>query len=285
MAIRSRTFRWSAAIAAVQLLAAIQAHAQDIPMGETAFTAFMAQRIRNAVTVRVEIKGPLTLAIGSAQANLDRIYAFCKANANGCAKEVDTYMDGVAQVMRNQSEPAARDALRVVIRPTGYVQQAAGQFGADATIPPRALVKGLVIVPVLDSSRTVRVLNGKDLATLGLSAGQASDIGMANLRRSMKPLMEVANPMGSGRIGHFEGDYYQSSRLALVDTWAPLAQAQGGVLIVAVPSADTVLYVGEDSAGAIDALRTFAAHVMSRAPKPLSGTLLRWTPKGWQLVP
>ena len=75
-----------------------------------------------------------------------------------------------------------------------------------------------------------------------------------------------------------------TSRLALVDSWAPLAQAQGGVLIVAAPSADLVLYASEDGSAAIDALRTLARNMMARAPKPLSGTLLRWTPKGWQLV-
>jgi hypothetical protein len=39
-----------------------------------------------------------------------------------------------------------------------------------------------------------------------------------------------------------------------------------------------------DSSTAIDALRTLTRNMMARAQKPLSGTLLRWTPKGWQLV-
>ena len=60
-------------------------------------------------------------------------------------------------------------------------------------------------------------------------------------------------------------------------SWAPLAQAQGGVLIVAAPTPDLVLYSGEDSSAALDALRTFVRNVMARTPKPLSGALLRWT--------
>jgi hypothetical protein len=51
-----------------------------------------------------------------------------------------------------------------------------------------------------------------------------------------------------------------------------------------VPSPDLVLYSSEDSNTAIDALRALAKNMMARAPKPLSGALLRWTPKGWQLV-
>jgi len=53
---------------------------------------------------------------------------------------------------------------------------------------------------------------------------------------------------------------------------------------VAAPSPDLVLYGGENSATAIDALRTLASNLTVRAPKPLSNMLLRWTPKGWQRV-
>jgi hypothetical protein len=42
--------------------------------------------------------------------------------------------------------------------------------------------------------------------------------------------------------------------------------------------------VGEDTAVTIDALRTLAGNVMSRAPNRRSDILLRWTPKGWNVV-
>jgi hypothetical protein len=80
------------------------------------------------------------------------------------------------------------------------------------------------------------------------------------------------------------GDSYNPSRLALLDTWAPLANAQNGKLIVVAPATDTVFYIGDDSATAIDALRTLAHNVMAGAPHPLSESLLRWKPAGWEVV-
>ncbi|WP_445219414.1 hypothetical protein ACKWRH_04035 [Bradyrhizobium sp. Pa8] len=286
MSIRSRICRWLiAAIVAGDLVGAGAARAQQIPADEPAFTAFVAERIRAEIRdTPVVIKGPLTLSVGPLQTNLDRIYAFCKANTGGCAREIGAYVSGVKATASSRNDPPTRAALRVVVRSADYMRQALREVDARGPALTRPLAEGLVIVPVLDSPRAVRVFNDKDRAALGLTQEQVFDIAIANLRSSVKPLTTVAKAVPSGQFGTLTGDYYQTSRLALVDSWAPLAQAQGGILIVAAPSADLVLYASEDSSAAIDALRTLARNMMARAPKPLSGTLLRWTPKGWQLV-
>ena len=132
---------------------------------------------------------------------------------------------------------------------------------------------------------TLRMLTAADSAKLGLSANQVHELARANLRKTLKPLAAIAKAAGPGQIGHLTGDSYHPSRLVLVDSWAPLAKQQGGVLIAAAPATTVVLYVGEDSPVAIDALRTLARQVMSRAAAPLSDILLRWSPKGWKAVP
>jgi hypothetical protein len=96
--------------------------------------------------------------------------------------------------------------------------------------------------------------------------------------------MEVAKVAVSGSIGQLMGDSFNPSRLALIDTWAPLAEAQGGKLIVVAPATDAVLYMGDDSPIALDALRTLAHNVMNIAPHPLPEVLLRWKPSGWEVV-
>lgn len=279
-------YQWlTAVIVAGLLLAAGSASAQQIPTDEPAFTAFVAARIQAAVrNTQVAIKGPLTLSIGPLQANLDRIYAFCKVNTSGCAKEIDNYVGGVVATPGNAKAPPTKAALRIVVRTTDYMRQAARELDSAGTIPTRPLAEGLLIVPVLDSPRAVRMFNDKDRAALGLTPDQVFDIATANLRSSLKPIMSAAKPAAPGQFGTLKGDYYATSRLALIDSWAPLAKAQGGVLIVAAPTPDLLVYSGEDTSVALDALRTLARHVAAQAPKPLSGALLRWTPKGWQLV-
>ncbi len=261
------------------------ARAQQIPADEPAFTAFVAGRIRAEIRdTPVVVKAPLTLSIGPLQANLDRIYAFCKANVDRCAGEIRTYVNGIVATTRARGDSPTRAALRVVLRSDDYMRQAAREVQARGTMLMRPLADGLMIVPVMDSPRTIRMVNEKDRATLGLSPDQVFDIALANLRQNVKPLEANAKAVPHGQIGTLQGDYYQTSRLALIDSWAPLAQAQGGVLIVVAPSADLVLYIGEDSDAARDALRTLARNAMTRAPKPLSDALLRWTPKGWQRI-
>jgi hypothetical protein len=50
------------------------ARAQDVPRGEAAFTEYVAAQLRRETGgAAVVVKGPLTLAIGEMQANLDRL--------------------------------------------------------------------------------------------------------------------------------------------------------------------------------------------------------------------
>ena len=67
--------------------------------------------------------------------------------------------------------------------------------------------------------------------------------------------------------------------------WAPMAKAQDGVLIIAMPRPTTILYVGDDTPHALEALRGVAREQMAGAPDALSDQLLRWTPEGWKTLP
>jgi len=273
-------------IAALCFAFAHTAIAEDIPKDAAGYTEYVAGQLRaEFADAAIAVKSPLTIAIGGFQANLDRIYTFCQQNADGCAKEIDTFVKGAAQAYRDQNAPPTREAIRLVVRTTQYVQQTQISLAPDA--PPllqQPFVAGLVLLPVLDSPRTIRLLNAKDLKTLGLSAEEAQQLALTNLRNSLKPLMDVAKVANHGQIGQLVGDSFQPSRLALFDTWEPLAKAQGGKLIVALPAKDAVFYVGEGSKTAIDALRALVRNVMSHAPGPLSDILLRWTPTGWEVV-
>jgi uncharacterized protein YtpQ (UPF0354 family) len=268
----------------VLCVSAMPALAQGIPTDEPNFTKYVAERLRKQIgNTSIEIKGPLTLSVGQLQANLDRVYSFCQRSPAGCAQEIDTYVKAAAQVHSDRSAAPTKAAVRVVVRTAQYVQTQGGTSGVS-TLQPRSLAGGLIVLPALDTPRAIRMLNAADSTTLGLTANQIHELGLANLRKTLKPVAEVAKPVGNGQIGQLVGDFYHPSRLVLVDSWAPLANAQGGVLIVAAPTTDAVFYLGEDSPVAIDALRSLVKNVMSRAPNRLSDVLLRWTPKGWTIV-
>lgn len=272
--------------AAVAAILASAAAAQGVPTDEPAFTEYVAGLLRKEIgDASVVVASPLTIKVGELQANLDRIFAFCKRNADTCSAEVDRYVKGAAQVHKERSAPPTREAVRIVLRGGQYTQAAQSSVGGSgAEIQPHPFVDGLVALPVLDSPRALRMLGPKDNEQLGLSAQEVYDLGIANLKKELRPLMEIAKVAGRGQIGQLVGDSFHPSRLLLTESWAPLAQAQGGTLIVAVPATDAVFYIGEDSPVAVDALRALVRNVMSRAPNRLSSILLRWKESGWEIV-
>src|SRR5215213_5583827 len=91
------------AFLAIGLCFGLAVRAQEVPRDEGSFTEFVATRVRQEVgNAPVVVKSPLTLGVGPIQANLDRVFAFCRSNAAGCATELDRYAKGVAQVLKQQ---------------------------------------------------------------------------------------------------------------------------------------------------------------------------------------
>jgi hypothetical protein len=290
--------RLCGAFIVITLEACISAQAQDVPKGEAAFTEYVATQLRRATGASVEVNGPLTLGLGELRANLDRVFAYCNRNSSGCASEVSSYVKGVAQVHKDRSAPPFKEAVRVIVRTKEYVAAAQGSMTkayvaseqgsmpreAPPKLQPRPLAGDLVMLPAIDMPRTIKMLNEKDNQALGLSPDDVFKLGFANLRKHLKPLMSVAKVAQAGQFGVLSGDAYHSSRLALFESWSPLAKARGGKLIVAAPATDTVLYSGDDAPTAVEALRLLAKNVSTRAPTPLSTELLRWTPTRWEVV-
>jgi hypothetical protein len=110
-------------------------------------------------------------------------------------------------------------------------------------------------------------------------------LARANVAADLRPLAEKAQPVKHGQLGTITGSVYEVSRVALPEQWAGLARAQGGTLIVALPTTDGVLYASEKTPEAVGALRTIARDAMGKVANPLSDEVFEWTPDGWVLVP
>jgi uncharacterized protein YtpQ (UPF0354 family) len=257
------------------------ASAADIPTDESGFTNYVAEKLRHALQADVHIAGPLTLMLsaGRHQANLDRIYLFCRNNLGDCGSEVDNYIKTTVDIYRDQNSRPTKESIRLIVRRAQYVQEA--PCAGSTSFPVWPLGGGLVVVLAMDMPRAIQMLNLNHIAGLGLTANQAYELGVENLQKALKPLKDVAPPITLGEIGSIAEDPYNSSRLALFDSWSELAKAQAGVLLVAVPATNAVLYLADDSPAGVDALRAVAKDDMTRAANPLSDVLLRWTATGW----
>lgn len=261
---------------------------QIVPTEESAFTEYVAQAIRVEVgDVPVSAKGPLTLSVGPLQANLGRLFAFCRSNASDCATEVDGYSKATAAVIKQQNAPIEKSAVRLVVRPSDYIRRIQGSLGSQyQTLQAKPFVDGLVTIAVLDMPQAVRPLDERDLKMLNLSQDQLFELGSENLISILGPLSDVAKPAVGGQIGTITGSFYEVSRIAIHSQWTQLAQAQNGTLLVALPTTDVVLYISESTPVAVTALRALANNIAAGAPNPLSSTaVLKWSRERWEMVP
>lgn len=284
---RLKTIR--SACLCLALLTMAAAHAEPVPLEPAAFTEYMASKIRAEVgDTPVAVKGPLTLAVGSLQANLDRLYSYCRKGGVTCEIEAGNYAKTASDLLKERSAPLDPDAVRIVIRSTDYIKHAQASLGANASelnLQLRPFVDGLVAVAVLDTPRAVRPLSDKDLEKIGLSKEQLFELGAKNVRAVLSPLSETAKPVAVGKIGTIHGNFYEVGRVTLHDDWTPLASSQDGVLLIALPTTDAVLYISEASPAAIERLKALSRDIARRSPNPLSSAVLRWTKERWELVP
>jgi len=72
--------------------------------------------------------------------------------------------------------------------------------------------------------------------------------------------------------------------LALVPEWKSVAAKVAGDLVVAPLGRDTVFFAGTQSGAAFAHLRAIVEHEREdpSVPYPISTTLYRWRPSGWQ---
>jgi hypothetical protein len=287
----SSTPSYRAALAGVLSLAALaSAHAQSVPLAEPGFTDAITEQFRTALPdEHVVVVAPQRLAIGNTGAvvGLARLWQYCQATPARCDAEAALFVSGMTQSFKEMNKPPERAQVRLALRSAAAANESlARSRGTGLNLQVQPFVDGLVSVVVVDSPKSVRWASSHDLDALQLDPAAMRELAQANTHAGMQPLLSVAPPAPKGKIGALDGaDGYTASRLLFPADWAPLAKAQGGVLIVAVPRPTTILYVGDDGAASIEALRAFARAQAQAHPDAIGDMLLRWTPEGWKTLP
>ncbi len=274
----------------LSLVAVAAANAEPVPLDDPGFTDAITEQFRTALPdEHVVVVAPQRLTIGNTGAvvSLARLWQACRANAAGCDAQAAAFVAGTTKAFQEMNKPPERSQVRVALRSAATAQAyVASSRGTGLNLQVQPFVTGMVAAVMIDSPSSVRWASSHDLDALKLEPAALMDLARANTHAGMQPLVSVATPAPAGKIGAIDGaDTYTASRLLFPSDWAPLAKAQGGVLVVAVPRPTTILYVGDDSAASLAALRDFARERAGRAPDAIGDLLLRWTPEGWKTVP
>jgi uncharacterized protein YtpQ (UPF0354 family) len=266
--------------------------AASVPTDEDAFTKLVADHVGVELPdYNVAPAGKLTLegkrsdgeSLGAL--SLDRIYAYCLRNAPRCDDAIGQYSKQIAGMIKERNRPIERGMIRLAVRTTAYADQVSKQVAAmGGTMYSHPVAPGLVSIPVLDFSQSIRYVTDKDLAKLRLNEQQLFQIGDANLRAGSKPLSEVTPIPGSKSFGSITGEDYAASRILEHEDWKAMSGQLHDSLIVMLPAPDVLVYGDGSTDDGRQALRTFAAQVARRSDHPLTLVMLRWTEQGWDLV-
>lgn len=255
------------------------------------FTEDVAGVFQKAIPgATVTVLGPLVLKMslpgGSVDTvGLERIWKFCRANRDNCAALVASYVEDMTAGQHEANKPIVPAMLRVVVRSAQYVESGSRAFGdePDMALAAKPLAGDLWVLCVADKSHTTETLRRRDLAKLGLSLDGAIALGIKNLRADLPPLHERWHGVPPRRLGVLFGEgYYEASRILLHDDWAETAKEMDGHLIVVAPATDLVFYASDATPDAVGFLGKAAVEAAKSQDRPISPTVLRWTPAGWE---
>jgi uncharacterized protein YtpQ (UPF0354 family) len=141
----------------------------------------------------------------------------------------------------------------------------------------RPLCGDLVVLYVLDSPESVRYVDARVLADLGLSAAAAPRVALDNFR-ARPPAYEWEI---DGALRHLRADgTYEASFLLLPEMWNELAAELGGEPLVAVPARGE-LAVALNSSQNAETLRAWAHEVSENAPYAMTDGLIVWRHGAW----
>ena len=263
--------------------------AEPVPLEEPGFTDAITEQLRTALPdEHVVVVGRQRLTIGNVgfSVSLAHLWQTCRATAARCDAEATRFVAGVTQAFQDMNRPPAPAQLRIAVRSARQAQaylDSTRTTGLNLQVQP--FVGSLVSTVVVDSPASLRWASSKDMEALKLDAAGLRELARGNTHAALQPLASVAQPAPKGKLGAITGDAYTASRVLFPADWAPMAKAQDGVLLVAVPRPTTLLYIGDDAPETVAALRKLAHEQAAGAADGLGDQVLRWTPEGWKTLP
>jgi hypothetical protein len=268
------------------------AQAPDDPQG---FTTAVASLLKvDGISDAIRIVGPLTLEVplasgGKIQINLDRTYGACRADPSKCGVLVNNLVKGAEDVVRQAHTQgpatiATPESLRAVLRPESYIRENPAVAQLGIMIKVQGLPEGLQALLFADQTMTMRLLGRQEIGQMHMSADAASAVALRNMASVLGPTDQAIGGVPPQRIGVLEGHPYESSRMLLHDDWAQVSARFGGHLIIAVPSAEQLIYGAGTSPEVVRTMSAMAHEAFARGERGISPSVFAWQPKGWTVA-
>lgn len=213
---------------------------------------------------------------------LGRPFEYCQTGASDCEAHARDFVANIVASAHERENPVTISPSQLV--PAIRSEEDVASYRALAEgmlIDP--IVAGLFVVYMIDAPRTASPVLRSQLTELGLNEEQAKQRALSNLRAQLPPLADVIKPLAEGAVGTVDiGHYYTSSLVVPHADWATIAARFNHKLLVSVPSPDLLLYAAETSPAVLAELKATTRNKYAHTQRPLSTTILRWSPSNWQ---
>ncbi len=248
---------------------------------ESAFTESALALFRAAAgDLEPIISEPLQIAFvtpmnSGTRVNLDRIWRGCRATPDACEANLRDFVTQSAKGLHTREAPVSRDSVFPVLRSKDYMASVGGD-DAGITEP---FTGDLAIYYVVDSPEAIRSLTARDVTALAIATKDVGALALENLRKRLGELPDGLTGQGveSGGV-IFRQEYFESSRLLLVDQWRGLAARTKRRLFVTIPGNDVLFFaIGGDG----KKLAQVAAAVYAKHARSVSTKVFALTAKGW----
>lgn len=276
--------------------AAVEVPAAPAPLFDATTPASLTQSVARlfteaSPTLKVQVLEPLTLHIDASEAGkhdlrvaLDRVWAACQNDASHCERDARSFVSKAVATIETPDANATREQVVAVLRPRAYFDSVGGTSAAGAVVEP--FVGDLFVTYVVDLPQSVRSLGPGDMTTLGLTRAELPAIARANLSARLGGSPPELARSRAGDVNVIAaGNYFESSRLLLIEDWTALASKLGKPIFVAIPANDVLVIAIAPAADQLAKLRGGIQGLYQSSDRPISPQIYRWDAGRWIAAP
>lgn len=203
---------------------------------------------------------------------LENLWIESRANRDEGKETIERYL--VPIVAFGEDSLPKRDRIVPLVKDQTYIDI----LGKETTIPIEHLAADLWIVYAVDKETSIRTISEAEMAQLGVTRSELSELARENLRNILPPV--ECHGEGPWFLVTAGGDYV-ASLLLLDSVWDFAAERVEGDVVAVAPTRDVLMFTGAGSEEGLSAIRGRARELEATGDHAVSSTLLRRVGAGW----
>jgi hypothetical protein len=251
---------------------------------QLAFTQSIVQVMQEkGVAGKIEVRGPLQVGIVPTQGEqrivyLDNLYRGLSGTQAEQREQIEAFLAPLLAPTPAELSSSLLAKILPVVRDQAFLDQMKQIAQPGDPVLAHKLIDGLWVLYVLDLPDQMRFLTLADAVELGSSDAGVRARAKQNLHLRLNDVSVIAE--GAFYVVRLD-DNYESSLLVDDDFWSQVAIQVPGVLVVAAPNRNVLLFTNAKDESAVSSLRETAEKLSSEYSYPITSQLLKRVDGRW----